>query len=530
MTNSIAELEYSGCILVIGSNTTATHPLVATRIQRAVSKGANLVVADPRNIQLALDADVHIRHRLGTDVALINGLMHVILERGWHDQAFIQERTENFQDLKKAIEDYPPERVCDITGAFTEDIVRAAELYATAKTGSIVYCMGITQHITGVDNVKSLANLAMLCGHVGKEFSGVNPLRGQNNVQGACDMGALPDMYPGYQPTIKAENRKKFEKAWNSPLPDAAGLALPDMLAGLAGGSVKALYIAGENPMVSEPDVSSVKQALKAAELLVVQDIFFTPTAELAHVVLPAVSFAEKDGTFTNTERRVQRIRQAVEPEGEALADWIIIQRLSERMGFFMNYESPEKIMNEIAALTPAYGGVTYARLVNGGLQWPCSDIDHPGTKFLYKNAFARGKGRFHAVSYKPPAETVDPDYPLWLTTGRLHVHYHSGTMTRNSPALNTEMPEVIVEIHPDDASKISIREGDTVTIRSRRGRVAAKALVTRRVPPGVVFMPFHFAENCANLLTNPAHDPVAKTPEYKVCAVMLQKGTRQSR
>lgn len=524
MSNSIAEIEDADCIFVTGSNTTSSHPLVATRIYRAKKKGAKLVVADPRKIQLALKADIYARQNLGTDVALLNGIMHVILKNNWHDQAFVEERTEGFEEFKQVIENYPPEKVAEITGVAADDIVKIAEHYGKAKAASIIYCMGITQHTTGVDNVKSLANLAMLTGNMGKESTGVNPLRGQNNVQGACDMGGLPNVYSGYQAVNVIDNQTKFENAWNAKLSDQIGLTIPFMLSGLAKGSLKGLYVVGENPMMSDPDVGHVEKALKNAELLVVQDIFLTPTAELAHVVLPGTSFAEKDGTFTNTERRVQLVRKAIEPVGESKADWEIIQELSNRFGYQMSYESAEDIMKEISTLTPSYGGITYERLQGDGLTWPCPDKEHPGTKFLHKDKFARGLGLFHAIEYQPPAEVVDEEFPFWLSTGRVHVHYHTGTMTRVSPTLHAEMPEGSLEMHPQDADKLGVRQGESVKVASRRGEITAKVTVTDRVDEGVVFMPFHFAETCANVLTNPAHDPIAKIPEYKVCAVKVEK------
>ena len=524
MTNSVAEIEDANCVFVIGSNTTSSHPLVATRIFRAKAKGAKLVVADPRKIQLSLKADIHVRHKLGTDVALINGIMHVIMKNGWHDKAFIEERCENFEEFSKVIETYPPEKVSEITGVSVDDIVTMADYYAKAEAASIVYCMGITQHTTGVDNVKSLANLAMLTGNMGKESTGVNPLRGQNNVQGACDMGGLPNVYSGYQAVNVIDNQTKFEKAWGAKLSDKIGLTIPAILDGLTEGTLKALYIMGENPMVSDPDSNHVQKAFQKAEFLVVQDIFLTPTAELAHVVLPGTSFAEKDGTFTNTERRVQLLRKAIEPVGEARADWEIIRDLSNHFGYEMDYESAEDIMKEIATLTPSYGGITYERLEGEGLAWPCPNKDHPGTTFLHKDKFARGLGLFHAIEYKPPAEVVDDEYPFWLSTGRVHVHYHTGTMTRVSPSLHAEMPEGSLEMHPEDGSRLGVRQGEKVKVTSRRGEITAKVILTDRVDRGVVFMPFHFAETCANVLTNPAHDPTAKIPEYKVCAVKVEK------
>lgn len=524
MTNAVAELEDADCIFVIGSNTTSSHPLVATRIFRAKEKGARLIVADPRKIQLAEMADIHVRQNLGTDVALINGIMHVILKEGWHDPAFIDERTEGFEDLKEVLEGYPPDKVADITGIAAEDIFRIAQFYGQADAASVVYCMGITQHTSGVDNVKSLANLAMLTGNMGKEATGVNPLRGQNNVQGACDMGGLPNVYPGYQPVNVEDNRKKFEEAWDAKLSAQVGLTIPDMMSGLLEGSIKGVYVVGENPMLSDPDVNHVKKALENAELLVVQDIFLTPTAELAHVVLPGASFAEKDGTFSNTERRVMRVRKAIEPVGESRADWEIIQDLSTRIGYPMAYGSPEEIMAEIARVTPSYGGITYDRLEGEGLQWPCPHTEHPGTPFLHKDRFVRGRGLFHAVEYRPPAEVVDAEYPLWLTTGRVHVHYHTGTMTRNSPSLHAEMPEGYLEMNQEDAERLGLAQGERVTVASRRGQIMAKARLTDRVKAGMVFMPFHFVESNANVLTNPAFDPIVKIPEYKVCAVKVEK------
>jgi formate dehydrogenase major subunit len=524
MTNSVAEIEDADCIFVIGSNTTSSHPLVATRIFRAIAQGAKLVLADPRKIQLANKADIHVRHNLGTDVALLNGMMHVILKNNWHDQAFIEERCEGFEEFKQLIDNYPPEKVAEIAGVSADDIVKIAEYYAKAEAASIIYCMGITQHTTGVDNVKSLANLAMLTGNMGKESTGVNPLRGQNNVQGACDMGGLPNVYSGYQAVNVIDNQTKFEEAWNAKLSDQIGLTIPFMLSGLSEGTLKALYVVGENPMVSDPDASHVEKAIKNTEFLVVQDIFLTPTAELAHVVLPGTSFAEKDGTFTNTERRVQLLRKAIEPVGESKADWEIIQELSNRFGYEMNYESAEDIMKEISTLTPSYGGITYERLQGEGLAWPCPGKDHPGTKFLHKDKFARGLGLFHAIEYQPPAEVVDDEYPFWLSTGRVHVHYHTGTMTRVSPTLHAEMPEGTLEMHPGDGERLGVRQGEKVKVASRRGEITVRVTLTDRVHEGVLFMPFHFVETCANILTNPAHDPTAKIPEFKVCAVKVEK------
>ena len=524
MTNSIEEIEGADCILIIGSNTSVAHPLIATRVYRAKARGAKIIVADPRKIPIVLQSDLHLRQNLGTDVALVNGLMHIILKKGWQDQAFIDERTEKFEELKRVVENYPPDRVSGITGIPTADLEKAAEYYAKAERASILYTMGITQHTTGVDNVKSLANLAMVTGNLGKESTGINPLRGQNNVQGACDMGGLPNVYTGYQAVIDESARKKFEEAWGTKLSDKIGLTATEMFPAVLDGKMKALVILGENPMVSDADSLHVEKALKAVEFLLVIDIFGTPTTDLAHVVLPGAAFAEKEGTFSNTERRVQLLRKAVEPPGKAKQDWQIIQELSSRFGYPMDYASPRAIMEEIAKLTPSYGGITYDRLQGDGLQWPCPNAEHPGTKFLHQGRFTRGKGLFSAIEYKPAAETADEEYPFQLTTGRVHVHYHTGTMTRNSPSLEREISECFLEMHPEDAAEMKVTEGDWVVIGSRRGSVSSRVKLTDATGRKTVFMPFHFLESRANILTNPAFDPIAKIPEFKVCAVRIEK------
>ena len=524
MTNSIDELEHAECIFIIGSNTSEAHPLIASRIFKAKERGATIIVADPRKIHLAHYADIHVRQRLGTDVALINGIMQTILSEGWEDKDYIAARTEQFDQLREALAPYTPEKVEEITGVSANDLRSIARAYATSKSSSIVYAMGITQHTTGVDNVKSLANLAMLCGRVGVESGGVNPLRGQNNVQGSCDMGALPNVYPGYQQVNNEETAKKFEAAWGTTLSRKPGLTIMDMFDGALAGTTKAMIILGENPMVSDPDLRHVAEALNALDFLLVIDIFLTETARLADVVLPGVSFAEKEGTFTNTERKVQRVRKAIEPVGSARPDWQILCDLSRAMGYPMDYSHPSAIQEEVAALTPSYGGITYERLEQGGLQWPCPTKEHPGTKFLHKDRFTRGKGLFHPVAYKPPAELTDADYPYQLTTGRTFVHYHTGTMTRNSPSLHAEMKEGYIEVHPEDAQKLGIRENDMVKITSRRGAIETRVVITERVEKKVVFIPFHFVEAAANVLTHAALDPVAKIPELKVCAVRVEK------
>ena len=524
MTNSIAEIEDAKCIFIIGSNTTEAHPLIGSRILKAKEKGAKIIVADPRKIHLASYADIYIRHQLGTDVALINGIMNVILKEGWHNRKFVEERTEGFDNFKKVVGGYTPEKVEKITGVKAGDIRKIAELYARSETSSIIYAMGITQHITGVDNVKSLANLAMLCGHIGKENTGVNPLRGQNNVQGACDMGGLPNVYPGYQAVTDEQISEKFEKAWKAKVSKKIGLTLMEMMKAAKSGEVKAMFILGENPMLSDPDIQHVEESLKSLEFLVVQDIFMSETARLADVVLPGVSFAEKDGTFTNTERKVKRVRKAIEPIGEARQDWKIICDLSTRIGYPMHFDHPSQIMEEIAQLTPSYGGIHYDRLEKDGLHWPCLNREHPGTSFLHKDRFTRGLGLFHAIEYLPPEELPNKDYPFILTTGRIYVHYHTGTMTRRSPSLNKEVEEGFAEINPREAKELGIKQGEKIKILSRRGAIEIKADLSERMEINTIFIPFHFVESAANMLTNPALDPIAKIPEFKVCAVKIEK------
>jgi len=527
MTNSIPEIGSADVIFVIGSNTTEQHPLVADQIVKGVKKGARLIVADPRQIQLTKLAALHLSHRPGTDVALINGMLNVIIAEDLVDREFVDSRTEGFEELKEAVAGYTPRKAAKITGVPAEKIVEAARIYARGKKGTIIYAMGITQHTTGVDNVTSCANLAMLTGNVGKESTGVNPLRGQNNVQGACDMGTLPNVFPGYQAVTNDELRQKFEKAWGVKLPSQPGVTVTEAINKMIAGEIKALYIMGENPMISDPDMSHTEKALKNLGFLVVQDIFLTETARLADVVLPGVSFAEKDGTFTSTERKVQRVRKAIEPVGSSRPDWEIITELSSYLGYKMDYPSPREVMDEIAKLTPSYGGISYDRLERGGLCWPCPSPDHPGTPYLHKEKFARpgGKGKFFAVPYRPPAELPDDEYPFTLTTGRTGFHWHTGTMTRKDWALDREYPKGYVEINPQDAANTGIRNGAMVKVASRRGEISVQANVVDTIQEGLVFIPFHFAEAAANKLTAANLDPVAKIPEYKVCAVKLERG-----
>jgi formate dehydrogenase major subunit len=524
MTNSIEELEYTDLILTTGTNTTENHPIIGMKVKRAIrQRGTKLIVIDPREIDLVKYADIWLCQKPGTDVAVFNGLMNVIITEGLYDKKYVDERTEGYDALKATVEKYTPEYVEKISGVPAEDLKKAARLYAKAKRASLVYAMGITQHISGTDNVKTCANLAMLCGNVGIEGGGVNPLRGQNNVQGACDMGALPNVFPAYQQVANEEARKRFESAWQATLSPKPGLTLVEIMNAAGSGKIKALYIMGENPLVSDPDLHHVKEELKKLDLLVVQDIFLTETAQLADVILPSASFAEKDGTFTNTERRVQRVRKVIEPPGEAKPDWKIITELATKMGYPMGYSSAQQIFEEIISLTPSYGGITYRRIEKEGLQWPCPTHEHHGTKFLHKDRFSRGRGLFHAIEYIQPNELPDADFPLILSTGRVLYHYHTGTMTRRALGPSERYPESLVEINPADAAKLGISDGQMVKVTSRRGTIQAKALITRKSPAGTIFMNFHFAETAVNLLTNPALDPTGKIPEYKVCAVKLE-------
>jgi formate dehydrogenase alpha subunit len=524
MTNSIAEIEDAACIFITGSNTSACHPLIARRVYRAKEKGAKLIVADPRNIQLSRFADVAVTQRLGSDVAMLNGMMHIILKNGWHDKQYVEERTESFDEFKAVVETYTPDKVETITGIAQSDLEKMAELYATNSPATLLYAMGITQHTTGVDNVKSCCNLAMLCGNVGVKSGGVNPLRGQNNVQGACDMGGLPNVFPAYQPVNVPANNEKFSSAWGKTLSDRVGYTITDMIQAMLDGKLKALYVIGENPRLSDPDQNHIDKAFGNLDLLICQDIFLSETAQKADVVFAGVSVAEKDGTYTNTERRCMKVNKAIDPLGNTLDDWEIVSRLSTAMGQEMSYKDPEEIFNEMTSVTPSYGGMTYERLGLNGLQWPCPNAEHPGTQFLHKDQFTRGKGLFHAVKYLDPAEMPDDEYPYFLTTGRMFAHYHTGTMTRASRHLDTEQKTGYVEIHPEDAKTLAVKDGDTVKLSTRRGEIKAPARVSNKVKPGLLFVPFHFAESPANILTNSAFDPIAKIPEYKVCAAKIEK------
>jgi len=540
MTNSINDIAESKCLFIIGSNTFEQHPLIGRKIVQAKQNGAKIIYADPRYTPTARQADLYMPFISGTDVAILNGLMQEIIKNGWEDKEFIEKRTKDFEKLKEVVmkEDYSLENVSKISGIPVESLKQTAEWLGTCKPGAILYSMGITQHTVGVDNVRSVANLQMLLGNLGKPGAGVNALRGQNNVQGACDMGALPNVYTGYQKVTDEATRKKFIEAWG--VDDIAegkvGYTVTELINVLADkpGEIKGLYIMGENPMLSDPDLHHVEKGLKNAEFIVVQDIFMTETAELADVVLPAACFAERDGTQTSTERRVQRWRKAQNPPGEAKEDWQIICELAARMGYEkqFSFKSPEEIFDEIAAVTPSYHGMSYARLEKPeALHWPCPSEDHPGTPILHREKFATpdGLGIFAPIEWKPPAEVPDEEYPFVLTTGRILWHWHTGSMTRRSVTLDNEVPTGWIEINPEDAKALGIQNKEIVRATTRRGSVDVPAKVTPDIMKGVMFMPFHFAECAANVLTNNALDPIAKIPEFKACAVKVEKITKEA-
>ncbi|MEJ5201732.1 MAG: formate dehydrogenase subunit alpha, partial [Anaerolineales bacterium] len=538
MSNTMDDIvKFASSIFIIGSNTTEQHPVFGTRIRQAVLKrNVKLVVADPRKIDISEFAVLHLQHHPGTDIALLNGLMNIILEKGWENKTFIQERTEGFEEFRQNISQYDPVTVSEITGVPRELLYEAAEIFAQNHPMAAIWAMGITQHTVGVQNVMTLANLQMLLGNMGVPGGGVNPLRGQNNVQGACDMGGLPNFYPGYQLVTNPEAQKKFEEAWGVPLSSKVGMTVTEMMPAAAEKKIRALYILGENPVMTDPDTNHVRHALAELEFLVLQEIFPSETSQYADVLLPGVSFAEKDGTFTNTERRVQRVRQAIETTSNARQDWQITRDLANLIlaqgsrkpanAKFAKWEytHPSEIMDEVNALAPIYGGVTYQRLDRGEqLHWPVPTPDHPGTPILHVNKFSRGLGKFTATHHIPPAELPDHEYPMLLTTGRVLYHWHGGEMTRRSKGLMEIYSKSLIEMNPEDAAHIGINGKRRVRVSSRRGSTEAEVWITDRVPPGVLHANFHFPETATNELTIAALDPIAKIPEYKVCAVRVE-------
>ncbi|MEB2285119.1 MAG: formate dehydrogenase subunit alpha [Polyangiaceae bacterium UTPRO1] len=524
MTNPIADLDEADCLFVVGADVTENHTIIGGRILAAHERGIPLVVVDPRRTRLARAADLHVQLRLGTDIALVNGMLHAIFAHGWEDGAYLAARCENVAALQASVADWTPDAAARVTGVTAATIVAAARLYATSRRGWLAYGLGVTQHVSGTETVIALSNLALVTGNVGVIGGGVNPLRGQNNVQGACDMGALPDVYSGYQAVADENARRRFETAWGVALPTAPGRTSLAMQHAAHDGELKALVVIGQDPAVTDPGGRFVARVLERLDCLIVAELFLTETAKLADIVLPAASFAEKDGTFTSTERRVQRVRRALAPPGEARADWQILDALAARLGRPLGFRDAAGIFAEMAALTPSYAGMSYARLeARGGLCWPCPTPTHPGTPRLHVEGCVRGRGRLIPVVHTPPAELPDADYPLQLTTFRLHHQYGSGSMTRRAPLLERENPRGLVWMHASDAARRRIATGAAVRVRSRRGEVTTRAVVSDDVPPGVVAMPYHFAEASPNLVTNDALDPIARMPELKVCAVAVE-------
>jgi formate dehydrogenase (NADP+) alpha subunit len=531
MTNPVSDFAHSACIMAVGTNTTEAHPVISLSLKQAVRRGAKLIVIDPRHIELADLATLWLRPRPGSNVALLMGIARLILEAGLADEHFISTRCENFPAFRHSLGEFDLPRVAEISGVPAEDICKAARLYVENKPAAIVYAMGVCEQSFGTDGVMATANLAMLTGNVGKPGAGVNPLRGQNNVQGACDMGALPDVYPGYQKVTSPEARAKFLQAWGKVPPLGLGLTITEMMPAAAAGKLKALYLVGENPVLSDPDANHVRAALGRLDFFVVQDIFLTETAQLAHVVLPGASFAEKDGTFTNTERRVQRVRAAVTPPGQARPDWQITCLIAQKMGASgFDYKSPREILAELSSLAPIYGGISHECLENGGLQWPCPHPAHPGTARLHGERFSRGLGHFMPLTYRPPGELPDSEYPILLTTGRNLYQYHTGTMTRKVRSLNARLSEEHLDINSTDAIALGLATGDWARVASRRGEVRVKARVSDLTPPGMVYMNFHFAETPTNVLISNSADPQTRTPDYKVCAVRVTKEVADAR
>lgn len=526
MTNPIYDITHDvDCIMLVGSNPEEAHPVVGMQIRQAVSRGTRLIVIDPRDIGLSKYADIHLKLRPGTNVACANGMLNVIINEGLTDEKYISENTEGFEELKKIVADYTPEKVGEICHIDPDMLREAARMYAGAAKAPIIYCLGVTEHSTGTEGVMSMSNLALSVGKIGKSGCGVNPLRGQNNVQGACDMGAQPTDYPGYQKVDNDEVRKKFEEAWGVSLSPKPGLKATEVFPAAIEGRIRGLYICGEDPIVSDPDTKHIIKALESLDFLVVQDLFMTKTARYADVILPAVSYAEKEGTFSNTERRVQRIRKAVTVPGNMRLDTDIITDLMNAMGYPQKRLTASQIMDEIASLTPSFHGISYERLDRGeSLQWPCKDKDHPGTPIMHVGKPARGKALFYPAEFKPSAELPDDEYPLILMTGRILYQYNAGAMTLRSQGLNEMASEGFIELNVKDANRLYITNGEKIVVRSRRGAVTAVARVGRKVSEGETWMPFHFPDSPVNRLTNAALDSFARIPEYKVCAVKLEK------
>ena len=512
-------------LFLFGSNPTEAHPIVSLHLKKALAKGAKLVVADPRKTWMAKRADVWLNLKPGSNIALLNGIIRVILENGWENTEFISKRTEGIETLRAKVKEYDFDRVEQLTGVNRDKVIEAARLYSNVEKSMIVYGLGVTEHRNGTENAMAIANLALVCGHIGRPATGIMALRGQNNVQGASDLGPLPATLPGYQAVTDPKCREKFQKAWGVTIKDKPGLKSVEMLDECVKGNFKGIFILGEDPAQTDPDIHHVRKALESVDFLVVQDIFPTETTKYADVILPGASFAEKDGTFTNGERRVQRIRKAIEPLA-GMAEWEVISKISTLMGYPMPYTHPSEIMDEIAGLVPIYGGISYDRIEEKGIQWPCPTKEHPGTTTLYTELFSRAGGlaQFMALDHQGPAEVADATYPLVLITGRIREHYNNGSMTRRSSGIAEVVPEELVEISLDDAQALGIKDRDWVKVSSRRGEVRVRARVGDRSQAGSVFMTFHHQDALTNILTSEHRDPITGTPEYKACAVQVEK------
>lgn len=530
MTNSIEDItRQADLVMLVGSNPEEAHPVIGMQLRAAVERGCRLIVVDPRDIGLAAQADIHLKLRPGTNVTFAHGVVNYLIQHGLYDEDFVRERTEGFEILAATVRDYTPERVEAVCGIDRADLVSAARMYAAADAAAIVYCLGVTEHSTGTDGVMALSNMAMVTGNLGKPGCGVNPLRGQNNVQGACDMGAGPDDMPGYQKVADPAVRQKFEQAWGMPLPAWRGLKATECFPAMLDGRIKGLFLFGEDPVRTDPDTHHVIRALEALEFFVVDDLFLTETARHADVVLPGRSYAEKEGTFTNTERRVQRVRKAVEGPAGPWLDTRIFAEVMNRMGVAQPQLSASALMDEIASVTPSYGGVSHARLdgeavAGRGLQWPCPSAEHPGTPILHESAFANGIGAFATPEYLPSVELPDEDYPLVLMTGRVLYQYNACAMTGRTRGLDEIAGSSFIELHSQDAEALGVADGDRVRVTSRRGQVETTARVSGKTNPGETWMPFHFQDANSNWLTIAALDRVSKAPEYKVCAVRVEK------
>ena len=533
MSNTAAEVIENDVFIITGSNTAETHPIIALQMKAAVEKyGAKLIVVDPRRVEMVHYAALWLPEKPGSDVPVFSAMAHVIIKEKLYNEEFIRERTEGFEEFAASMEKFTPEYAESISGVDRNLIVQAARMYANAKKAAIYWALGIPESSHGTDNAMSLIHLALLTGHIGRRGTGLNPLRGQNNVQGASDSGAMPWHYPGYMEVDDPVNAQRWEQAWNiepGGLNQNLGLTTTEILSEVRPGGVRSLYIMGENPMMSEPNLNHTRHQMESLEFLVAQDLFINESGAYADVFLPAASWAEKEGTFTNTDRRVQRVRQAIPPRGEARADWEIIcdlaKRIEARLGrpnsAYWDYLDPAQVLEEMGGVVPAYAGVKYERIEEVGLQTPVLDDTHPGMPFLFAEGFPRGRGKFHPLEYIPVVEMPDEEYPFILTTGRVLEHWHGGSMTRNSK-LDELYPEALVEINPADAARLAIRDTDVVRVSSRRGTIVLRAKVTHKTTVGVVFISFHFAEAAANLLTIDALDPLAKIPEYKACAVRV--------